>query len=94
VTEDLLLVAKVALAELVARARSAGCVNLKYVHAHRQSNPNRRADPGSRIWQELVLAYARPALGLETAPDAVWATRDGIGRPIPEEWDPEQTERY
>lgn len=63
-------------------------IDIRYVWAHRQSNPSRRADPGERLWKSCVLEYAVPKLGLQTQPDAIWPYRGSHGRPIPEAWDP------
>jgi hypothetical protein len=64
-------------------ARHGG--KLKYVYAHRQSSSTRRADPGSRVWEDVAL-WAEENLGLATRPDE---TR-GKGRRIPAAWDPRQ----
>jgi len=58
---------------------------LKTVYAHRQSSGTRRADPGSKVWQEVAL-WAEDKLGLETRPTETF----GKGRPIPEAWDMRQ----
>lgn len=64
-------------------ARHGG--TLRHVYAHRQASSTRRADPGSRVWQEVAL-WAEEQLGLETRPTVTY----GQGRPIPAAWDPRQ----
>jgi N-acetyl-anhydromuramyl-L-alanine amidase AmpD len=59
---------------------------LEHVYAHRQSSSTRRADPGSRVWQDVAL-WAEENLGLATRPTVTY----GKGRPIPVAWDPRQT---
>jgi hypothetical protein len=56
---------------------------VEYIWAHRQSNAQRRSDPGQALWQEVVLGYAVPVLKLKTQPSRTW----GDGLPIPIEWD-------
>jgi len=58
---------------------------LRHVYAHRQASSTRRADPGSRVWQDVAL-WAEENLGLATRP----AETRGKGQPIPEAWDPRQ----
>ena len=58
---------------------------IEFIWAHRQSSASRRSDPGQSLWQEVVLAYAVPVLGLKTQPARIW----GDGRPIPVEWQPD-----
>jgi N-acetyl-anhydromuramyl-L-alanine amidase AmpD len=58
---------------------------LSKIYAHRQASSTRRADPGSRVWQDVAL-WAEDNLGLATRPTE---TR-GKGQPIPEAWDPRQ----
>jgi hypothetical protein len=62
-------------------ARHGGA--LQHVFAHRQSSSTRRADPGSRVWQD-VARWAEQELGLRTLPTVTY----GKGRPIPAAWDP------
>lgn len=64
-------------------ARHGGAV--RHVFAHRQASSTRRADPGSRVWQEVAL-WAGQHLGLQTQPKVTY----GKGRPIPAAWDPSQ----
>lgn len=60
-------------------------IELRYVYAHRQASPTRRADPGLALWRAVVLDYAVPKLGLRTAPAKTW----GKGRPVPLAWQPD-----
>lgn len=55
---------------------------LRYLHAHRQSNRNRRRDPGHDIWASVGLIA--DAWGLDLEPNKTW----GSGRPLPREWGP------
>lgn len=90
VTDQLIETTREAFRILVELAAKEGAV-IRFVYAHRQSSPTRRADPCERLWKACVLEYAVPRLGLQTAPDDVWKTRTGgFGRPIPEAWDPTQ----
>ena len=90
VTDDLIEVTRAAFLALMERAPLDG-ITLRYVYAHRQSSPTRRADPGSRLWKATVLEYAVAKLGLQTKPQSVWTTRTGgRGAKIPESWDPAQ----
>lgn len=57
--------------------------------AHRQGTDVRDPDPGSEIWQKVVLQLERD-IGLAAPWDKVW----GKGRPIPKEWDPRSTAKY
>lgn len=79
---DRIATARVALRSLLERAREAGCKNIRYVYAHRQSSKMRRADPGEAIWRHVVEEYAVPDLKLVADRKRVW----GKGRPIPREW--------
>ena len=76
--------ARRAVVELVLRGRELG-MPIRYIWAHRQSSPARRADPGSVIWREVGL-WAVDALDLETQPRETWVSRGRPGRPIPEAW--------
>lgn len=70
---------------------------LEWVYAHRQSSSTRRSDPGQEIWEEVVLKYAVPVLGLKVNNDLVLPAsnpKNGPGYPIPREWDPSATARY
>ena len=79
---DLLFAAMNALNHIVETGCGAG-MPLQYIYAHRQSNKNRRSDPGEEIWRRIVTGYAVQMLGLETLPGF---TCTG-GKAIPEEWD-------
>lgn len=57
---------------------------VRYIHAHRQSSPERQSDPGSRIWSEVGL-WAQRELGLS---DGGREFKVGGGLRIPEAWDP------
>jgi hypothetical protein len=61
---------------------------LKYVVAHRQSSPTRRADPGQAIWQEVAIKFCMDVLGLVPDPRHTLLSHDGQGRQIPLAWDP------
>jgi hypothetical protein len=63
---------------------------LQYVWAHRQSNGQKRSDPGAGIWKHVVLDYAVPVLGLQTQNDRT--VEDG--KPIPTGWDSRSSARY
>ena len=80
-TNNRVRTARLGLREMVNRGRKQG-MPLKLITAHRQSNVNRRSDPGEEIWQRVVLDYGVPKLGLVTAP----ALTVGRGRPIPSVW--------
>jgi N-acetyl-anhydromuramyl-L-alanine amidase AmpD len=60
--------------------RHDGCVT--HIHAHRQSSPNRRSDPGEIAWIECG-EWARKELGLSSGGPG---TKFEKGRPIPWEW--------
>ena len=89
--------AKAALRWLVEAGRSEG-MPIRYVWAHRQSSPTRRADPGEDIWRELIEGWALEALGLEAQREvAIVSTSKkapGMGRPIPVEWSERGVGRY
>lgn len=57
---------------------------VRYIHAHRQSSPERQSDPGSRIWSEVGL-WAQRELGLSDGGRDFCVTN---GLKIPEAWDP------
>jgi hypothetical protein len=60
---------------------------------HRQSNPDRRGDPGPEIW-ELLAPVARE-FGWRVPAFAVWRhPTKGPGRPVPESWDPKGVGSY
>lgn len=88
--------ARLGLTFLVDRGRAAGSP-IEWVYAHRQSSATRRSDPGQEIWEEVVLKYAVPVLGLRVNNDLVLPAsnkKNGPGYPIPREWDPSATARY
>lgn len=57
---------------------------IKYIYAHRQGSADRRADPGSLLWQRVALPLMEE-LGLT---DGGSKFKVGDGYPIPEAWDP------
>lgn len=88
--------AKIGLTFLVDRGRAAGAP-VEWVYAHRQSSSTRRSDPGQEIWEEVVLGYAVPVLGLKVNNSLVLPVsnpKNGPGYPIPREWDPKASARY
>lgn len=89
VTDKIVQSGRAGLKLLLERGRGMG-MPIKFIHAHRQSSPTRRADPGETLWQELVLDYAVPVLGLKTEPARIWTSTSkkapGPGRPVPREW--------
>jgi hypothetical protein len=93
VTPEIIKAAQIAITFLVEKGRAMGAP-IEKVHAHRQSSPTRRSDPGQELWEEVVLKYAVPVLGLKMEPARVLTVRDKTtgekkpGRPIPLEWDP------
>lgn len=93
ITDTLIAAAIEALTALVTLGRAEG-MPIRYVHAHRQSSPSRRSDPGEEIWRRVVLEHGVRVLGLETQPALVLEARKGPGRPIPLEWDPAGVGRY
>ncbi len=82
-----------ALALNVREGRKLG-MPIEYVHAHRQSSATRRADPGEELWKRVVLEFGVPVLGLTTEPARTLPGRNGDGRPIPLEWDPDGVGSY
>lgn len=81
---------------LYERGRQAGSP-LEWVYAHRQSSASRRSDPSQEIWEEVVLGYAVPVLGLKVNNDLVLPAsnpKNGPGYPIPRSWDPKATAKY
>lgn len=62
----------------------------KYVYAHRQLSADRRADPGSEIWQKVGMKWIEWLKGSDGGPDFAV----GGGLPIPKQWNPEYTEEY
>jgi len=83
-TDTTVRAACAAIGWLVVEGRKAGAPVSKIV-SHRQSNNNRRSDPGQEIWQRVVLDFARDELGLEPVRTSPWRE----GRPVPLAWDPE-----
>ena len=63
---------------------------VRYIFAHRQASEERRADPGSRVWEHVGL-WGQSQLGLS---DGGPGYKVGTGAPIPRDWDPNRTERY
>jgi hypothetical protein len=82
--ERTIAAAREALAWLVSAAALEG-MRITHVHAHRQSSPTRRADPGQGLWREVGL-WAVRELGLVAEPGRVWQAKRGPGRPIPAAW--------
>ena len=81
--------ARAALRWLVEQGRAEG-MPIEDVYAHRQSNGNRRSDPGQELWERVVEEYAIPVLGLR----ARYEVALGTGRPIPREWSSRGIGRY
>lgn len=63
---------------------------IKYIHAHRQSNETRLSDPGSAVWQ-AVGVWAQKRFGLSDGGEG-YKLRDG--NPIPREWDASRLAPY
>lgn len=93
VTDTLVLAARAGIELLVIEGRKAG-MPIEYIHAHRQSSATRRDDPGEELWQRVVLDFAVPVLGLVTEPARTLKGRNGDGRPVPKEWDPDGVGSY
>lgn len=55
---------------------------IKYIHAHRQSNKRKPSDPGSRIWRE-VGQWAIEHHGLVPGDSPTWTSG---GSPLPDVW--------
>jgi hypothetical protein len=88
VTARVIATARRALLELVERGRAAG-MPIRYLWAHRQSNGQRRSDPGEALWRAVAIEYGQRELGLELQPALALPSRSsGPGRPIPRAWDP------
>ena len=83
-TDSRIKAARAALRYLVEEGRKLG-MPIKYVYAHRQSSSTRRSDPGEELWRKIVLEYGVPVLDLQTRPGFT----TGMGRPIPDPWDPD-----
>lgn len=78
---------------------------VKFVHAHRQTHRGKPSDPGELLWREVGL-YCKRELGLsDGGPDYYvphhshkrpggLSSKAGPGRPIPLQWDPENTWDY
>lgn len=86
---EILEAAKAGLKYLVDEGRARG-MPIQFLWAHRQSNLERRGDPGEEIWRKLVLEYAVPVLGLTTRLTDVIEE----GRPVPKDWDPNGEGRF
>lgn len=93
VTDQVINAARKGIELLTVKGRELG-MPIEYIHAHRQSSATRRSDPGQELWQRVVLDYAVPVLGLRTEPARVLRGRNGDGRPIPIEWDPNGVGKY
>lgn len=96
-TQGRIEAARAALRFLVEEGRKAG-MPIQFVHAHRQSSPSRRADPGEEIWKALVVDYAVPVLGLKVELSKVLVSKSrkspGPGRPVPSQWDSLSKAKY
>lgn len=67
---------------------------LRHVHAHRQSYINRRADPGSEIWQRIAMPMIEASGATDGGPDfRVGSTGNG-GLAIPRAWNSDYTAKY
>lgn len=88
-TYESVLTARGAMTYLTLAGRAAG-MRIQYVYGHRQTHLSKSGDPGSEIWQQVVLAYGVPVLGLETRNEHT--RRDGV--PIPRGWDPASSHKY
>lgn len=72
------------------------------IHAHRQSSPTRRADPGSEIWQRIAMPWIERlhakggdwGSAQDGGPDFTMNTSKGRGRPIPRDWCAGYTAKY
>lgn len=53
------------------------------VYGHRQSSPNRRADPGQEIWRRIAVPWQAYLNTSTYCPTKTF----GKGRPIPKQWD-------
>lgn len=62
----------------------------KVVYAHRQASKDRRADPGSEIWQKVGSKWIERLGATDGGPDFVYKT----GRPIPKEWNKDYYNPY
>ncbi len=76
-----------------------------YIHAHRQTHRGKPSDPGELIWRDIAL-WCKAELGLsDEGPDYYvphhkhkkpggLSSKAGPGRPIPVQWDPDNTWDY
>ena len=76
-----------------------------YIHAHRQTHRGKPSDPGELIWRDVAL-WCKAELGLtDEGPDYYvphhshkkrggLSSKAGPGRPIPKQWDPDNTWDY
>lgn len=62
----------------------------EYVYAHRQSSAERRADPGSEIWQKIGMKWIKWLGGSDGGPEF----KVGDGYPIPKDWNPDYPSEY
>jgi hypothetical protein len=81
--------AAMALARYLKDLLSSRGSRLRAYYAHRQGSNTRDRDPGSLIWQSIVLPSA-----LETGCEVPFERVFGKGKPIPKQWDPRSTFDY
>ena len=60
------------------------------VHAHRQASEDRKADPGSEVWQKIGMNWIKWLGATDGGPDF----SVGNGSPIPKTWNPDYTTDY
>lgn len=70
----------------------AECPRIRTLWAHRQTNPNKRGDPGEAIWRRIALPVIED-YGLDYDPNYTHPQSKGLK--IPQQWDPERaTAKY
>jgi peptidoglycan hydrolase-like protein with peptidoglycan-binding domain len=62
----------------------------EFVHAHRQASKDRRADPGSEIWEAIGLRWIKELGATDGGPDF----KIGDGMEIPKQWNPGYSTDY
>jgi hypothetical protein len=65
---------------------------IECINAHRQSSATRRADPGSELWQNVAMVWAK-RLGLKSY-DGGESYCLKKGKPIPKEWNGDYKTKY